>query len=56
MKTLTLDEASSFLRLLPHEIISRIETGKLPAAKLGNELIFIDIDLADYLRGHYHAS
>ncbi|MBY0377317.1 MAG: helix-turn-helix domain-containing protein, partial [Gammaproteobacteria bacterium] len=53
MRTLTLDEASSFLRLPTHEIISRIETGHLPAAKLGEELLFIDADLADYLRGHY---
>lgn len=54
MKTLTLDEASCFLRLPTHEIITRIETGSLPAVKLGDELVFIDDDLADYLRGHYH--
>lgn len=54
MRTLTIEEASSFLRLPAYEIISRIETDNLPAAKLGNEFLFIDSDLADYLRGHYH--
>jgi hypothetical protein len=54
MRTLTLDEASTFLRLPTHEIITRIKSGHLPAAQLGNELLFIDTDLADYLRGHYH--
>lgn len=54
MRTLTLDEAASFLRLPTHEIISRINTGNLPAAKLGDELLFIDVDLANYLRGYYH--
>lgn len=55
MRTLTIEEASSFLRIPTHEILSRIETDNLPAAKLGNKLLFIDSDLADYLRGHYRA-
>lgn len=53
MRTLNIEEASTFLRIPTHEIISRIETDNLPAAKLGNKLLFIDSDLADYLRGHY---
>jgi hypothetical protein len=53
MRTLTIEEASSFLRLPTYEILSRIESDNLPAAKLGNEFLFIDSDLADYLRGHY---
>lgn len=53
MRTLTIEEASSFLRLPAYEIISRIETDNLPAAKLGDDFLFIDSDLADYLRGHY---
>ncbi|ADI30916.1 hypothetical protein [Methylotenera versatilis] len=54
MKTLTLDEASHFLRLAPQEIMSKVETGHLPGAKINDELLFIDSDLADYLRGYYH--
>lgn len=53
MRTLTLDEASIFLHLSPHDILSRVETGHLPGAKLNDEFLFIDTDLADYLRGHY---
>ncbi len=56
MRTLTLDEACSFLRLPSHEIIARVETGHLPGAMLNHELLFIDVDLANYLRGHYHPS
>lgn len=54
MKTLSLDEASFFLRLPSHEIINQVEMGRLPGAKLNDELIFIDVDLAEFVRGHYH--
>ncbi|MBC7787809.1 MAG: phage integrase SAM-like domain-containing protein [Methylophilaceae bacterium] len=54
MRTLTLDEASSFLRLAPQEIMYKVEIGLLPGATLNNELLFIDTDLADYVRGYYH--
>ena len=54
MRTLSLDEASSFLRLAPQEIMCKVDSGLLPGAKVNNELIFIDTDLADYVRGHYH--
>jgi hypothetical protein len=53
MMTLNLDEAASFLRLPVNEILTRISTGHLPAAKINDEFLFIDTDLADYLRGHY---
>jgi hypothetical protein len=53
VRTLSLDEASSFLRLPPHEIITQVELGRLPGAKFNNELIFIDLDLAHFVRGHY---
>lgn len=55
MRTLTIDEASTFLHIPASEILARIETDNLPAARLGNELLFIDTDLVDYLRGHYRA-
>ena len=53
MRTLNLEEASIFLKLPTDQIIGRITSDNLPAAKLSGELIFIDTDLADYLRGHY---
>ena len=56
MKTLSLEEASSFLRLPSHEIINQVEMGRLPGAKLNDELIFIDIDLVEFVRGHYRSA
>jgi hypothetical protein len=56
MMTLNLDEAASFLRLTVNEILSRVATGSLPAAKMNDEFLFIDTDLADYLRSHYQVS
>jgi hypothetical protein len=56
MRTLNIEEASSFLRLPANEIVLRFEMGELPAARLGSELVFIDVDLADYVRGHYRLS
>lgn len=56
MKTLSLEEASSFLRLPSQEIITQVEMGRLPGAKLNDELIFIDVDLAEFVRGHYRSS
>jgi len=37
MKTMTLDEASSFLHLSLQDVINQVETGRLPGAKLNNK-------------------
>ena len=53
---MTLDEASSFLHLSLQDVINQVETGRLPGAKLNNKFIFLDVDLADFVRGHYQYS
>jgi hypothetical protein len=53
MRTFNLNQASDFLRMPIDMIIAEYEAGTLPAAKLNNDLIFIDVDLTDYIRGNY---
>ncbi|MHB1666777.1 helix-turn-helix domain-containing protein [Thiomonas sp.] len=53
MLTLSLDEASSFLKLHPQEVSKRARLGILPGAKVGRRWVFIETDLADYLRSLY---
>jgi len=53
MKTLTLNEAADFLKLHPEELRTRAKTGKIPGAKAGRRWVFIEDDLASYLRSLY---
>lgn len=53
MRTLNLDEAALFLRLPIDHIISEVESGLLPGAKLNNDFIFIDEDLTSFIRNKY---
>src|ERR1039457_3021694 len=53
MRTLTLDEAAEFLKIPNDDLIQRIESDNLPAAKIGEQFLFLDTDLANYLRSHY---
>ena len=53
MRTLNLDEAALFLRLPIDQIISEVESGLLPGAKLNNNFIFIDEDLTSFIRNKY---
>jgi len=53
MRTLNIDEASLFLRLPIDQIISEVESGLLPGAKLNNDFIFIDEDLTSFIRNKY---
>ncbi len=55
MKTLDLDEAAQFLRLHPHTLEAKARAGEIPGAKPGKRWVFLDVDLADWLRGKYHA-
>ena len=55
MRTLNLDEAAEFLKLCRDEIRRRARLGLLPGAKAGRRWIFIESDLADYLRSLYIA-
>jgi len=53
MRTLNLIEAAAFLRMHPEEVRRRAKLGELPGAKPGKSWVFIEVDLADYLRSLY---
>lgn len=53
MKTLNLNEAAAFLRLHPHTLEAKARAGDIPGAKPGKCWVFIDVDLADWLRAQY---
>ncbi|SBT11129.1 DNA binding protein, excisionase family [Candidatus Propionivibrio aalborgensis] len=55
MKTLTLEEAAGFLKMHPEEVRRRVKCGMLPGAKAGRRWVFLDVDLADWLRSMYSA-
>ena len=50
MKSIGLHEAAAFLRMHPEEVRRRARLGLLPGAKPGKRWVFIEADLADYLR------
>ena len=53
MLTLTLLEAAKFLKMHPEELRRRAKAGIIPGAKAGRAWVFIDIDLAEWLRSLY---
>jgi Helix-turn-helix domain len=53
MKTLNLEETAQFLKLHPEEVRRRAKAGIIPGAKLGKRWVFIEDDLAVYLRSLY---
>lgn len=53
MQTLSLTEAAAFLRMHPEQLRRRAKAGQIPGAKAGRAWVFIDEDLADYLRSLY---
>lgn len=53
MKTLDLKQASEFLMMHPEEVRKRAKQGKLPGAKVGRAWVFIDDDLASFIRANY---
>jgi hypothetical protein len=53
MQTLTLTEAAAFLKMHPEEVRSRAKRGVLPACKPRRRWVFIDDDLAAFLRERY---
>jgi hypothetical protein len=55
MNTLTLFEAAGFLKMHPEEVRTRAKRGLIPASKPGRRWVFIDEDLAAFLRGQYPA-
>ena len=53
MRTLSLIEAATFLKMHPEEVRRRAKAGIIPGAKAGRAWVFIDEDLAAYLRSLY---
>jgi hypothetical protein len=53
VKSLNLVEAAEFLRLHPITLLRKAQTGEIPGAKPGKRWVFLDVDLADYLRANY---
>jgi excisionase family DNA binding protein len=53
MRSMTLPEAASFLKCHPEELRKRAKMGQIPGAKIGRAWVFLEEDLADYLRSLY---
>jgi hypothetical protein len=53
MKTLNLHGAAAFLHMHPEEVRTRAKRGIIPGAKIGRCWVFIDADLADFIRSQY---
>ncbi|MBK6335664.1 MAG: helix-turn-helix domain-containing protein [Betaproteobacteria bacterium] len=53
MKTLGLHEAAAFLHCHPEELRRRAKAGGIPGAKVGRAWVFLEEDLAAYLRSLY---
>jgi len=56
MNTLDLKQAAAFLRMHPEEVRRRARIGLLPGAKPGKSWVFIEDDLAAWLRGQYRTA
>lgn len=53
MNTLDLKQAAAFLKMHPEEVRRRARLGLVPGAKPGKSWVFIEEDLAAWLRGQY---
>jgi hypothetical protein len=53
MKTLNLQEAAAFLQMHPEEVRTRTKRGLIPGAKIGRRWVFIEDDLAEFVRSLY---
>ncbi len=50
MKTLDLQEAAAFLRMNPETLRQKTKAGIIPGAKPGKCWVFLEDDLAEYIR------
>jgi excisionase family DNA binding protein len=53
MKTLTAQQAATLLHLHPATVLEKARAGEIPAAKPGKRWVFLEDDLAAYLRSLY---
>ena len=53
LRTLSLTEAAKFLRVHPETLRQLARQGKIPGAKVGRAWVFLEEDLAEYLRSLY---
>jgi hypothetical protein len=53
MRALNLEDAAAFLKLHPATLRERAAAGLVPAARIGRRWIFLEEDLAVYVRAHY---
>jgi HD-like signal output (HDOD) protein len=53
MNTLNLKQAAAFLHMHLEEVRSRAKRGLIPGAKTGRRWVFLEDDLADFVRSRY---
>jgi len=53
VRSLSLHEAAAFLKMHPEEVRRRAKMGVIPGAKAGRAWVFLEDDLADWLRSLY---
>ncbi len=53
MQTFTLDEAAKYLKIHPTTLQSRAKQGIIPGCRIGRRWVFLEADLADYIRNSY---
>ena len=52
-RTLNLEEAAAFLHMHPEEVRTRTKRGIIPGAKAGRRWVFLEVDLAGFVRSLY---
>jgi excisionase family DNA binding protein len=55
LRTLDLRQAAVFLRLHPQTVRKLAVAGEIPAAKPGKRWVFVEQDLAEWLRSRYRS-
>jgi len=53
MNTFGLKQAAAYLHIHPEELRRRAKAGRIPGAKVGRAWVFLEEDLAGYLRSLY---
>lgn len=53
LKTLTLQQVADLLQVNPETVRRHAQAGKIPCAKIGTKWVFIEQDIAQYLRKQY---